>query len=366
MQNGVSSRKLGSVILMFILGGAILLGGLTKAERDTWLALILSWAAFLPLLLVYVRIIRLHPGQDIFAIFVGLFGKLIGKLLVLAMTLYTLYLCALVLRNFGDFVYIVSLLDTPHTVIMLVMLLVVAYMAKSGFDTMAKWALVALPVYLFLIIFPVAVSIDKLKFSNLLPLLTQPARELKNTAFEYFSFPFAEIIVFLGISETHINNGKPCKVYIFSSLIGMALLLFINFRNIMLLGAPMVKALFFPSYVAIRLIDIADFMSRIEGSVSTNFILAGTVKASICLLAASKGTASLFGIGDYKRIVMPVAMLALALAAVSNKSTMEMFSFIAYYPYYALPFQILIPLLVWITAEIKHRRSKNRSSPAQA
>lgn len=366
MQSEVSSRRLGSSIIMFLLGGSILLGGLTKAELDTWLSLIISWVVFVPLLVAYLRVIKLHPGKNIFDIFVTLFGKPAGKLLTLMMTFYTLYLCALVLRNFGDFVFIVSLSETPHVVIMAVMILLTAYMAKSGFDTMIKWTLVTLPVYFFFIAFPVAISLEKLEISNLLPLLSQSPGEIIKTAFEYFSFPFAETIIFLGLSDMHANIKKPCKVYIWSSLIGLAILLFIYLRNVMLLGPSMGKALYFPSYVAIRIIDVSDFMSRIEGSVSTNFILAGTAKIALCLMSATKGTASLFGIGDYKRLVMPVAMLALALATIAHKSTMGMFSFIAYYPYFAFPFQVLIPLLIWITAEIKHHRDKNKEKPVAA
>ncbi|NLL38474.1 MAG: endospore germination permease [Clostridiales bacterium] len=366
MQNNVSSRRLSSLIIVFILGGSILLGGLTTVEQDTWLSLILSWVIFLPLLIIYIRVVKLHPGMNIYDIMVTLFGKQVGKLLTLAMTLYFLYLCALVLRNFGDFIFIVSLSETPHVVIMISMVVLTAYMAKSGFDILMKWTIITLPVYIFLIAFPVVISFEKLEFSNLLPFLNHPFKEIIRSAFEYFSFPFAEIIVLLGMSDSFKSIKKPCKVYICSTFICLVFLLAINIRNILLLGLPMGKSLFFPSYVAIRLVDMADFMSRIEGSVSTNFVLAGTAKIAVCLLAASKGMASLFGIGDYKRLVMPVAMLALALATIAHDSTMEMFAFLAYYPFFAFPFQVLIPLLVWIAGEIRHHRNKNKSTPAQA
>ena len=216
-----------------------------------------------------------------------------------------------------------------------------------------------------LIAFPVVISFEKLEFSNLLPFLNHPFKEIIRSAFEYFSFPFAEIIVLLGMSDSFKSIKKPCKVYICSTFI---CLVFTGHKHKKYL-APWPahgKIIVFPSYVAIRLVDMADFMSRIEGSVSTNFVLAGTAKIAVCLLAASKGMASLFGIGDYKRLVMPVAMLALALATIAHDSTMEMFAFLAYYPFFAFPFQVLIPLLVWIAGEIRHHRNKNKSTPAQA
>ena len=42
---------------------------------------------FLPLLIIYIRVVKLHPGMNIYDIMVTLFGKQVGKLLTLAMTL---------------------------------------------------------------------------------------------------------------------------------------------------------------------------------------------------------------------------------------------------------------------------------------
>jgi spore germination protein KB len=57
-------------------------------------------------------------------------------------------------------------------------------------------------------------------------------------------------------------------------------------------------------------------------------------------------------------------MLAMGLCAILFKSTMEMFAFAAYYPYYAIPFQILIPLVVWIGGEIHVKRNKQQGQAA--
>jgi spore germination protein KB len=55
---------------------------------------------------------------------------------------------------------------------------------------------------------------------------------------------------------------------------------------------------------------------------------------------------------------MPAGLLMLAFCAVIFKSTMEMFDFVKFYEYYALPFQLLIPLIIWITAEIRTKRGR--------
>lgn len=89
-----------------------------------------------------------------------------------------------------------------------------------------------------------------------------------------------------------------------------------------------------------------------------NFVFTGVTKIAVCLLFASKGIASIFGIKDYKHMVMPTGLLAMALCAIVYKSTMEMIDFNKVYLYYAFLFQVMIPLVIWITAEIKNKKKK--------
>jgi spore germination protein KB len=45
----------------------------------------------------------------------------------------------------------------------------------------------------------------------------------------------------------------------------------------------------------------------------------------------------------------------LTLALIIYKSTMEMFAFIDIYKYYAFPFQVILPFIILVGAEIKSR-----------
>jgi spore germination protein KB len=171
-------------------------------------------------------------------------------------------------------------------------------------------------------------------------------------------------VLFLCIAGAVSQQVNPYKTYIFAILAGGFILLLIILRNIMILGPAMVSSSYFPSYTAARILHIGDFLTRIEVSITMNFLLAGITKITLCLLAAAKGIAKLFAVEDYKRMLMPASMLVVALCAIIYKSTMEMFGFIQYYQVYALPFEVLIPLLVWITAEVRARKNNNKRTAA--
>ena len=115
-------------------------------------------------------------------------------------------------------------------------------------------------------------------------------------------------MLILSVAGAIKKTDSPYKVYLGAMLLGALVLLVVVVRNTEILGAPMMGAEYFPSYVAARVIDVGDFLSRIEITIAMNFILAGIVKISMCLIAAAKGAARLFAVSDYRRIVMPVGV----------------------------------------------------------
>jgi len=124
----------------------------------------------------------------------------------------------------------------------------------------------------------------------------------------------------------------------------------------------MMDATYFPSFNAAKIMNLGDFLPRIESLITTNYLFAGITKIALCLLAASKGIANLFDLQDYREILAPAGMMILALSVISYESVMHLFEFVdRYYAIYAIPFQIIIPLAIWIAAEIKVRRKKSRA-----
>jgi spore germination protein KB len=351
-------------LVLFIFGSSVVFGVSSTAQQDSWLSLIFAWVMVLPLLLVYARIMHLFPETDLFDVIEILFGKIFGKVFIALFTWYAIHLCSLVLRNFTEFMQIVSLQETPQVPMMIALILVTAYLARSGINILGKWSMIMFPIVTLTVILTIVMALSDLHYENLEPFLNSGLQKIISGSFQIVTFPFAETVLFLCIAGAVSRQVSPYKTYIFAVLIGGGILLVIIFRNIMIIGPAMINASYFPSYTAARILHIGDFISRIEGSITMNFLLAGITKITFCMLAGAKGIAKLFAVEDYKRMIMPTSMLVVALCAIVYKSTMEMFGFIQYYQVYALPFEVLIPLLVWITAEVRARKNNNKRTAA--
>jgi spore germination protein KB len=351
-------------LVLFIFGSSVVVGVSGEAKQDAWMSLLIASAMMIPLLLMYARIMRLFPETDLFDILEILFGKIFGKVFILLITWYALHLCSLVLRNFTEFLQIVVFPETPQLPMMFALIFVTAYLAGSGENILGKWSMIMFPIVSLTVLVTIAMAVTDLDFTHLEPFFAQGLPKILSGAYQILTFPFAETVLFLGIAGAVKKEISPYKIYGFAILVGSFILVMVILRNIMILGTPMISASYFPSYTTARILHIGDFLSRIESSITMNFLLSGVVKITLCLIVAAKGISKIFGIEDYKRMIMPTSMLVVALCAIVYNSAMEMFGFLVYYQIYAIPFQMFIPAVVWITAEIRHKKQMKKRAAA--
>ena len=123
------------------------------------------------------------------------------------------------------------------------------------------------------------------------------------------------------------------------------------------------EALYFPSHEAVSRISIGSFLERIEVTVSLVFIASAFIKCSVCLFTACKGVSRVFNLHNYTSVVIQIGLLMIYFSYIVYKNIMDMNSWVyKIYPYYSFPFQVIIPIALWIIAEIKHR---NKSATAR-
>ncbi len=365
MNEKVTLPQMMFAIVLFNFGSSVVVGINSGVSQDAWVAIVGAAMAAAPLFLIYARLLRLFPEKDIYEMMRMVFGNVGGRLLTVVFTWYALHLAALVLRNFSEFTQITAMPETPQLPIMIMMMITTAYFARSGMKTIGKWSLVVVFAVLSVVLLTFVAAIPQLKFDVLMPFFEHPPGMLAQAGFEVFSYPYAETVIFLGLAGSFRKKDNPYKLFVYSLIIVLVVFIVVFLRNLTLLGTTLSFLNYFPSYVTARIIGIGDFLARIEGSISSNFLFAGIVKIAACLLVAGKGVASLFDLDHYRPVVLPVGMLAMAVCAILYKSTMEMFAFFTYYPYYAFLFQVILPVAVWIGGEIYVKKQKKQEQQEQ-
>ena len=125
----------------------------------------------------------------------------------------------------------------------------------------------------------------------------------------------------------------------------------------MVLGISESTTLYYPVYDAIARLDIADFFQRVEIIAGTIFIIGVFVKTSVFLMATCKGFGKILNIKNYQSIVTPIGLLTVIFSYIEFDSMLEYYDYAGTeWYFYAVPLQILIPILILIVAEIKKKQ----------
>lgn len=338
-----------SITIMFMIGSSLFMGGSQLSGNSIWIAVLFAIVISVPLMCLYARLHVLFPGKNIFDMLVAVFGKVVGKIIACLYIWYALHLGALVLRNFGEFSKTVPLTETPMIVPILCIGLLSVWAVKAGIEVIGRTAKLLVLLTLFAIFVIQMLSIPKFEFHHLLPLLDIDWNDVLNDTLSEFTFPFAEIVLLLGAFHSLSDRSSSYRVLLRGMLISGGVILLVYLRNLLMLSPNILSGLYFPSYVAISRITIGDFLTRIEGSAAILFVTAIFIKVSLCLYVVSNGISKVFNLKTYRSVVLQVGLVMAYLSVFIYKDIMEM-EYFAYHIYkaYALPFQLLIPLLLWI------------------
>lgn len=361
MQQEKLSFKQGIYLLiLFIIGSSIILPLAASAKQDAWLAIIIAALAALPMYMIYARILYLNPGCDLFFIIKKILGSFLGTVINIVFIWYALHLAALVLNNFGEFINVASLPETPKIVMMMMISLLILWVVKEGIEVTARCGEIFLPIIIVGATLTFLLLIPKLQLTRIQPMLYDGIGPVLESAFGVFSFPFGEAVVFLFVFSSIRQTKQIYKIMGIGLGIGAVIIMFSAVMVLMVIGPERYASHYFPSYLAVREISIGDFLQRLEVVVFIITIFAGFIKIGVCLLAASKGVAAVTKSQDYRFLVTPMAVLMLSLACILYTNNKEMTEWaVKVYPYYAFPFQVILPLLIWIGAEIQERSKRN-------
>jgi spore germination protein KB len=361
MKEVITNKQGVSIIILFTISSSVIFTVGPDAKQDSWISILVATAIVIPLFLICSRVLSLYKGKNMFDICYELFGKILGRVIIILYSWFAFHLGSMVISNFSKFIKTVSLTDTPELILNLVIGLLCIWAVKDGIELLGRISTFIIPIVIMVILTLTALSDKQMNFDNIQPVLYNGWVPIFKSAFGIFAIPFAEISLFAFVFKAYERKNSPYRIYIISLIIGTLIMLVITVRNIAVLGPELISNLSYASYITISIIDVGDVIQRIEAFISVVFIFAGFMKISICLYAASYGTSKFFNIKNYRSVVAPVGLLMIALASILYKSVMEMNEFATVtYKFYSIPFFIIMPIVIYITAEIKNRKSKNK------
>jgi len=242
-------------------------------------------------------------------------GKFIGWPLSLLYIAFFMYIASRNLRDAGDLLVTASYDRTPLFIINTIMIVAVIYVLSKGIEVLARLA----EIYLLIIISLGLISNVFVIFSglvdlnNLLPILSGQWHSILNSAYpNIWLFPFGELVVLTTILP-RLNKGQLArKTGIIAITVSGLLLSFTHAIELSVLGEDTYSRATFPLFTAISLVNIADFLQRMDALVMLTLIIGAFFKMTIFCYAAVAIASDLFNLQEQKKeVVFPIATLVL-------------------------------------------------------
>ncbi|MCL2563383.1 MAG: spore germination protein [Oscillospiraceae bacterium] len=350
----LNQKGAAAILLLFYLGS--ILNMPSDLGADGWIALLAGLAAAFPLLLLLARLVRIMPGMGLYEMLEYTLGRVLAIFVSVLYFAYFILLAAMTQVRYGVFVQLTSLTNTPMVVILILFAAVGVYLAKSGVETLGKWSVLTAAVVILSAVVLTLFAIPSMRVENLLPIATSGGRAIVRGGVRQAIFPFGGAVVMLALSGRLDCKANPYRVFLFGAAIACVFFVLTFLRDAAVLGAGSMDTLRYPFFQAAGVIRVGAIETRIESLAAVPILLAGVTKAAVYLFAAVGAVRRVLGVRAGRRVFIPAAIFSVGLAAVLSGHLGVWDSFPTVYLRIALLFQLGIPVLMWVAAEVKRIR----------
>ncbi|MCR6095847.1 endospore germination permease [Salipaludibacillus agaradhaerens] len=369
----ITNYQMFLLMVLFMLGSAVVVGLEMNSQQDAWLTILTGMVFGSVFFLLYGYIFSKHPGRALTSILEDVFGKIIGKLISIGYIGYFLYIAARVTRDFTDLIVIELMMKTPDYIIAIAIIIVVIYASSLGIEVIARTGQLAI-IFLFglgglVIVFAL---IDQLPdFSRLEPVLEEGWGRILTNAFPVATtFPFGELIAFT-MFFPFFKENKTKKVVMtgLSAIVVSGVTLASLSALIVAINAPEVMDdLAFPLLDAIKKINIADIIQRLDPIGILFLVIGGFYKISLFVYAANVAFNHVLKLK--KNVFMQGFLAIVPLVAsfyIAENFIEHLYIGLEIVPYYLhLVFQLYIPLLlivgIWVRSAFEKKKAKKKAS----
>lgn len=331
-----------------------------QSGRDAWLSVVSAWFldTLMALATAYMGI--RFPGQNYVQYSTVILGKILGRVFGLLFICFFLIVSISVMRGLGMYIGDVFLPRTPLPVILFGAYLIIAYFVQKGIEVIARICEVLGPVFLLSLVGLFLLALPFTHFERLKP------------QFDLGVYPFLSgipmILSYVGICIAmswyipvcnRPENGFLCKFTALS--LGSLMVGLIIIFSIGILGVEQAGNTTNSGLQLARIIHVGEYFERVEVIWMVIAIGAGIMMATSAIWIFSLSVAQITGLGTYKPLVYPAALLSFILCLTSFPHNIDYLNFTFYsFPVFGL-FVETLPLWLFLAALITGKKGKAAS-----
>jgi spore germination protein KB len=354
----ISFFQLFSMLVLFVVGSAQVIGIGLEAKQDAWIVPAVSLTLGVLLLYLYLYLYKLSGYEHLLRILEKGFGLYIGKFIGLLYSFYFLYLGTRVTKDFAYFISKTLFDNANDMVFSLTILLLVGYGLYLGIEAVARSAEI---LFFFLVVSVVVITLLSLmspefRLENFRPLLANGWGPIWKEVFPtHLTYPQGGVIAFMMIFPLVQNRDSLRKKGWLAILVSGFLFILGNLVVIGLLTGEMSRLYMFPYVKAIEMINLLKFIQHIEFIAVIGFFITVYMKIFVFTYSAVRGISLVFHMKNIKVLIAAACGVMYILTFfIASSFPSHIKIGLEWVPKYLhIPFQIIIPLLILVILLIK-------------
>lgn len=325
------------------------------AKKDAWISVILATIIGLFVAIITSTISKKHPRKTIFEIVQAKLGIVICKIVGGLLAFYYFIASISILRQFLTFMVTSVMQRTPIIVLGMITLYITLYAISKGIEVISRSNQIILMVSFLLFSFSTLFYFKEMDFSVLLPMVETSWNGILLGSFTPTSW-LSEVSVILILAPYLKKPERVRKIAITGVMITSFSLIWTIIGSIAVFGAEVLPTYQYPAFNVYRIIEVADFIERIDVLFIAVWMSTMVMKLAIFMYCGFYCLLQILPIQRKEYYLFPYGVLILSFTINSWANSSEFKSHQIYsVQTYLLFFNIVIPILLFSCVFLKNK-----------
>lgn len=322
----ISAYQLFSLTILYQVGTTIIFAFGAAAGRAAWIVVLISTVLGLLINLLYLILMRMHPGLTLVEWYTAEFGKYLGTVIAWVYPLQLLYVAGRIIGDLTILIPTTLLPLTPSSAYISLFLIVVIYILFNGIENIGRLGELILPV-VFIFYFIELILIFNSDIVNIEFIKPYQGKGWDNIWKAVWPLgitqTFGQTIEFAMIWPLVEKQDKVIKISLIATAISGIFLASLNLLAVLVLGEAVFSQSIIPMYALIGMINVGDFITNLEGINVISFIFTAFIKICLHLYCAVRGIQLLTYSKSSRRLILPAVIIAMYLGMNMSSNTAE-------------------------------------------
>lgn len=246
---------------------------LTLTKQDSWICVLIGiFLGIIPIMLFFY-IFNYEPSLNINQKNIKLFGKLIGSIINIILSIFTFILVVTIYSNLITFIHTDYLNKTPTLLISLIFMISIFYSLAHGIRSITRSCLVLFYISIILVFVSNIGLTTQIDINNFKPFLYSKTN-LVNGLYSYIAYNVLPLYLINIIPKNNIhNNEKTTKTFIIFYLIASLTLMLSTINILGIFGINLATLYQYPEFQILKYVSIVGLSARIDSILFIQWIL---------------------------------------------------------------------------------------------